>query len=88
VEEHGKGGDAMTTFYHATLAAGPTGLAFYIGESLLFTSMNDDTHVYLIENPQRLTLNGPVAAPMAVFLEQTIVTPRLMALGAAVGVRP
>jgi hypothetical protein len=73
-----------TTFYHATLAGGPTGLAFYIGDSLLFTGI-DDPRVYLIEDPRRLTLNGPVPQSMGAFLATTIVEPRLLALSAALG---
>lgn len=67
-----------TPLYHATVKGGLTGLAFSIGEHLYFTSM-DDPRIYQVTTIAALTLQQPVEAAAAVWIEETILAPRLLA---------
>jgi hypothetical protein len=67
-----------TPLYHTTLIAGPTGVSFALGETLVFTSADDPT-LYTITAAQVMT-RSPVEPGMADYLRTTLLEPRLLAL--------
>jgi hypothetical protein len=69
----------MTTpLYHASVA-GITGLAFQLADRFYFAPV-EDAQLYRVEDQAALLLTAEVAASMAAFLAEVVVTPRLLAL--------
>jgi len=67
-----------TPLYHTTLIAGPTGVSFALGETLVFTSADDPT-LYTITAAHIMT-RSLVEPEMVAYLTQQIIEPRLLAL--------
>jgi hypothetical protein len=70
-----------TRLYHASVAGGPSGVTFRLGDSTVFAPMDDD-RLYLID-PALLIVREPVPSCMAAFLAETIIEPRLAQIGGA-----
>jgi hypothetical protein len=68
----------QTQIYHAALAGGLSGLSFQVGETVLFTPV-DEEQVYILD-PQQITVTTLVPTGMAAFLTATVIEPRLAAL--------